>query len=95
MDKWELMGSVLGLIAFLAWVPSMRSWIRRGVSIPRHIHLVAVVLTSISIGCLVGMLLGGLVTLKLALAFILIPPAGTYLGWFWMFGPDLCESKSS
>ena len=48
MDHWELVGSALGTVVFLVWVPSMVLWLRAGVTIPRHIHTLAVVLTSIS-----------------------------------------------
>ena len=95
MDNWELIGTALGTIIFLVWILSMVSWIRQGVTIPRYIHVTAIVLTSISIGCLVGMLIGGLMTLNLALALILVPPAITYFGWFWLFGPEFSKVASN
>ena len=88
MDKTQLIGNAVGLVLFILWISNMISWIRRGVSIPRYIHLLATVLTSISIGCLIGMAFSGLITLKFALGFVLIPPVATYLGWFWLGGPE-------
>ena len=91
MDKWEMIGGGVGLILFAAWVPSMIFWVRRGVVIPRHIHTLALVLTCIGVVFLIGMTIVNWVTLKLAFAFLLIPPVATYFGWFWMFGPGFSE----
>ena len=72
MSNWEIIGAVLGTICFAVWVPSMVSWIRRGISIPRHIHILAAVMTCIGLGCLVWLSVAGVITLKLAIAFFML-----------------------
>lgn len=88
MSNWEIAGAVIGAVCFVIWVPCMISWMRRGIAIPRYVHLVAGALTCVGLGCLIGLIAGGMVTLNLLLALVLVPPALTYFGWFWMFGPD-------
>ena len=89
MSGWELAGAVAGTLCFIVWLACVASWIRRGVSIPRYLHLLAVVLTCVGACCLVGLAVAGIATPKLAILLLAVPPAITYFGWFWMFGPDL------
>jgi hypothetical protein len=89
MSTWELVGAIIGTICFVIWVPCMISWIRHGVSIPRYVHLLAAVMTCVGVSCLIALFVAGMVTLKLAIAFLVVPPALTYFGWFWMFGPEM------
>lgn len=89
MNTWEIAGTVIGTICFLIWVPCMISWMKRGVTIPRSIHLLAAGLSCVGLGCLIGMIAGGMATLNLSIALLVMPAALTYFGWFWMFGPEL------
>lgn len=91
MSIWEVIAATIGTICFAIWVPCMISWIRRGVSMPRHIHFLAVAMTCVSVGCLVGLTVAGLVTFKLAIALLVLPAPLTYFGWFWMFGPEVSQ----
>ena len=89
MSGWENVGLVIGTLCFLIWVPCMISWMRRGVSIPRYIHTLSAGMTCVGVACLTALAAAGLITLKLAIAFVFLPAALTYFGWFWMFGPEL------
>ena len=88
MSTGELVGNIIGTMCFAIWVPCMISRVRRGVSIPRYIHRLAVVMTCAGVSCLVALMVTGMVTLSLAIAFLVLPPALTYFGWFWMSDPD-------
>ena len=95
MSTGEIIGAIIGTVCLLIWIPCMISWIRRGVSIPRYIHAVALAATCVGLGCVIGLTAGGMVTLTLALALVGVPPALTYFGWFWLFGPELLQSSES
>ena len=88
MDNVHLFANILGTICFVIWVPAMILWIKAGVTIPRYVHVVAITMTLVSVFCLIGLIIGGLATWKLALGMTLVPLAGSYFGWFWMFGPE-------
>jgi len=89
MSTGEIVGMTLGAICFVIWIPCMVSWVRRGVVIPRYVHLLAALLTCLGLGALVGLTAVGMVTLKLAIILVPMPPLFAYFGWFWLFGPDL------
>ena len=95
MSPAEIIGAIIGTICFLIWVPAMIAWIRREVSIPRYIHAVALVTTCVGLGCVIGLTAGGIITFTLAVALVGIPPTLTYLGWFWLFGPDSRQSSNA
>lgn len=50
MSTAEIIGAIIGTVCLLIWVPCAISWIRRGVSIPRYIHVVALATTSVGVG---------------------------------------------
>lgn len=74
-------------IVFLAWVVCIVSWVVRGCPIPRWVHVFAgcLVLASIAPVAILG--LKSMLTFKLAVSCLLVPPAAAYVGWLWMFGP--------
>ena len=88
MDALDIIVNLSGLVIFIVWVASMISWFRSGVRIPSHIHVLALVLSSLSVGCLIGLALAGMATITMAFLFILLPAFLSYVGWFWLFGPD-------
>ncbi len=92
MSSWEIAGAVIGAGCFVIWIPCLISWLSRGITIPRSIHLLAGALTCIGLGCLISMLTAGMASLNLSVILIVAPPALTYLGWFWMFGPELSSA---
>ena len=88
MSPVETAASVIGGVAFVVWVASMYAWIRRGCRMPTWLHVFALVAFVVGAGlgaCLV--LLGGR-SVWVALACGLGFPAGVYVSWLWMFGPD-------
>lgn len=91
MSTAELVGAILGTLCFVVWVPCMISWVRNRVPIPRHIHVLAALATCVGAGLLIGMAVGGLLSLKLALSLVVLPPTLSYLGWYWMFGPEASQ----
>ena len=93
MDAAELIGNILGAAIFIVWLVSMYGWLKQGGHIPKYVHLMALVLTSLSVGLLLGMTSSGTSSLKVALLFLIVPPAAAYFGWFWLFGPDLRDDK--
>ena len=93
MSIGEIAGSIIGAICFVVWVPCVILWLRKGVSIPRYIHILAGILTAISVACLIGLTLSGMPMFKLAIAFLAIPPAMTYFLWLWMFGPEFSQKQ--
>ena len=91
MGQAATVGNFVGLIAFVVWVSCLYSWIKRGVSIPRYVRVLAFILTCVSVGCMIVLGVAGLATFRLILAFLFIPSAATYFLWFWLFGPELTD----
>lgn len=92
MSSAEMIGAIVGTVCFLIWVPCLLSWLRRGVSIPRYIHIVALATTSVGVACVIGLAAAQAATLGLSIALVGIPPAMTYFGWFWLFGPESAQT---
>lgn len=80
-------------IVFLAWVACVVSWAIRGCPIPRWVHIFAGCLLGASITTLLILGANHMLTLKLAISCILVPPAAAYIGWLWMFGPSEARRK--
>ena len=95
MSAVEIVGIIIGTICFLIWVPAVVSWIRRRVSIPRYIHLVALATTCVGLGSVIGLTACGFITLTLGIALVGLPAALTYFGWFWLFGPEWLQSTKT
>lgn len=95
MNLAEIMGAVIGALCFLIWIPCMISWIRRGVSVPRYIHVIALATTCAGVGCAVGLAANGALTATPALLLVALPAAATYLGRFWLFEPALLPSHET
>ena len=91
MDVVELIGGIIGAICFLVWAPSLISWLRHGVAIPTYIHVLAIVLTAVVGSLAVGLGWSKSITWVAALGFATAPFVMTYLGWFWLFGPEFHE----
>jgi hypothetical protein len=88
-DSWI----ALNVLFSFVWVICAISWIRNGVSVPPYIHGIAIALGLVTIGAVgIGGFVG-LFTLKSAMVTLLLVPAFPYVGWFWMFGPELVEGK--
>ena len=75
-------------IVFVAWVACIVSWVMRGCPIPRWLHILAGCLLCSGVVVLAVLGLKGLLSLKLAISCIVVPPAAAYIGWLWMFGPS-------
>ena len=58
-----------------------------------YIHLMALVLTTLSVGLVLGIGYSGASSLKYVSLFLFLPPVATYFGWFWLFGPEFREDK--
>ena len=71
----------------------MVSWLRRGMPIPLHIHIVAIVLTLAGFVCLALMLIGGWFDWRWDRSFSHTGPA-IYFGWLWLFGPEFSRQAS-
>ena len=82
---------VLGSIMLAGWLIGMQSWLKKGIRFPKYIHTIALIFSSIGIGCLIGLAIAGLAGIKLSLMLVLLPPVLTYFGWLWMHGPELRE----
>lgn len=93
MNTGILIGNIIGLTVFIVWLYSVYSWYRQGLKIPRYVHVIAIITSSISIGCLTGMYIGGIATIEIMCMLLFLPPIICYLGWVWMFGPDF-QKKS-
>jgi hypothetical protein len=65
----------------------MFTWFSDGCPIPRWVHILAGSLLVAGGGLTIFMAIEGMLTLGLAAAFTLIPPAAAYVGWLWMNGP--------
>jgi len=89
MDKATAVVNILGVIVLVVWVRCLCSWIKRGVSIPRYVHLLAGILMCISVGCMMALGVARLAAFRLVFVFLFVPSVATYFGWFWMFGPEL------
>jgi hypothetical protein len=86
------MVQIVGGVVFIAWLVHMYLWIRRGCPTPLWLHVLAIIAFVLGTGlglylfAHVGRSIG--TTLACALGF----PAGTYLGWLWVFAPCLTEN---
>ncbi len=93
MDAAELIANTIGVAVFIVWLVSMYGWLKQRVHIPKYVHLMALVLTSLSVGSLLAMASTGTSSLKVVLLFLFLPPAAAYFGWFWLFGPELRDDR--
>ena len=94
MSAVETVAHVIGGIVFVAWVVSMYAWMRRGCSMPKWLHVLALVAFVVGAGLGVGLVVLGGRSIRTALACGLGFPSGVYVGWLWMFGPEwAAESK--
>ena len=90
---------VINGIVFVAWVACIVLWVRQGCPIPKWLHVLAGALLVVGIIAVViigitGMLgITGRLSLKLAVLCIIVPPAGMYIGWLWMLGPDPTKDR--
>jgi len=80
-------------IVFVAWVSCIAVWVMRGCPIPLWLHVIAVCLLFAGIAAVTVLALNNMLTLKLAMSCILVPPAMAYIGWLWMFGPSEAKTK--
>ena len=79
-------------LAAVAWLVCIVLWMHRGCPVPRWVHLFAGVLLLAGIIAIVVCGMTGLLSLRLAVTCLLVPPLVAYFGWLWMYGPD--EDKS-
>lgn len=79
---------VFNALLFVAWVDCMVSWVRNGCPIPRWVHILSASLFGAGVATVAILGVMGILNLALASVCILLPPAATYLGWLWMFGPE-------
>ena len=84
---------VIGGIVFVAWLAYIVLWVRQGCPIPKWLHVVAGALLVVGIMAVVILGITGRLSLKLAALCIIVPPAGMYIGWLWMFGPDPTKDR--
>ena len=75
---------IVALIVFAADVFGVCWWIRRGASVPKYIHILAIALTIAAIACLAVMALNGMANLKFAIGLTIGPSVGTYGLWLFM-----------
>ena len=74
-------------IVLVLLVVCIAGWVRRGFPTPRWVHVFAGAL--LLAGIIAIPLLGGagMLSMRLAVSCIVLPPAIAYGGWLWMFGP--------
>jgi len=89
----DIFATVLGSVVFICWVGCMIGWFKRGMPIPKWVHVLAGVLWVISLVCLVTTAILGTLTMRLATALFVLPPVATYFGWLWLFGPDIATDS--
>ncbi|MFT4550708.1 MAG: cyanate permease [Verrucomicrobiales bacterium] len=80
-------------LIFLVWVICMISWVKRGMPIPRYIHVLAVTLTFAGGAFLAFALVGGFFDWKLGLGCLALPAPATYFSWLWMFGSEFSRES--
>ena len=95
MSIGEVAGNIVGFVCLVVWLFCLVGWIRRGVTIPTYLHVIALATTCLGLGCAVGMVVSGTATLALSLLLLLLPSTLTYSGWFWLFGPEANRSSRS
>jgi hypothetical protein len=86
---WHTMHAVV----FLFWVGCLYSWLRRGCPVPKWVHVFA---GAMLVAGLLGIpMLGiwGILSWRIAGFCVVIPPTAAYVGWLWMFGPDLPSAE--
>ena len=84
---------VVNGMVFVAWVVCIVLWVRDGCPIPKWLHVVAGTLLVVGIMAVVILAVTGMLSLKLAVSCIIVPPAAAYIGWLWMLGPALIEDR--
>ena len=82
---------VINGAVFIAWVACIVSWVRRGCRIPKWLHIFAGTLLLVGIVLVVILGITRMLSLKLALSCVIVPPAAAYIGWLWVFGPYVVE----
>lgn len=96
---WHVINSIVSVawvingIVFVVWVACIVLWVRQGCPIPKWLHLLAGALLVVGIMAVVILGITGMLSLKVAVLCIIVPPAGMYIGWLWILGPDLVEDR--
>jgi hypothetical protein len=93
-DMTRFIWHALHAVVFLLWVGWLSSWVRRGCPVPRWVHVPAGVML------IAGLFLGipvlgvwGVLSWRIAGFCVVIPPTAAYVGWLWLFGPDLPSAE--
>ncbi|MEM7396085.1 MAG: hypothetical protein AAF492_27440 [Verrucomicrobiota bacterium] len=80
--------NIIGALLFGVWLFCLRDWLKKGIEIPKYIHGLALGLTGLFVGVVIGLTLTGAGSLKLGLMAVVAPLLAVYFGWFWLHGPD-------
>jgi RNA polymerase sigma factor (sigma-70 family) len=83
MRAWMMIGDLL----------TLHRWAKSGFRFPRWVHIFAVCMLVAGVAGTITMEVMGMLTLKLAVGCIFVPPAAAYIGWVWMWGPGIESNK--
>jgi len=88
MNIGSIAWHIINVFVFIAWIECIVSWTLRGCPIPRWVHIFAGILLLAGVVSLIVLSSQGLLSLRVAASCLLIPPAASYIGWLWLFGPS-------
>ena len=93
MNTLKILWFAVQMLSTLALVAGIVEWVRAGAKFPRWVHTLAAALSVCGVITPLICVLNGKTSAGFTLACLLVPGTAVYIGWLWLGGPLLAETR--